>query len=264
MRKFAEENPEPLKSWINAFVDSSWQLLLKSSRDYINLTWSKQVMPYYKNHLENTYPLFKDSDNFTNIQNFNEFFGVNGIMDDFFKNYLVNFVDVGEVYWQWKNVYGHDIGFPQNDLDIFIRAALIQKMFYASNQKNPEVSFSLSPQDFSPNVQSFMLSLDEQKFIDTNENKSMHNFVWKGNKNNKIKIEFVTTNGKSVGTSLQGTWALLKLLDKTNLEASSGKQRYRIVFDLNGNAARYILTADKLVNPFIPDVINNFRCPDNL
>ena len=109
-------------------ADSAWQVILQSTRNYINTAWSQQIVPYYTTNLSNAYPLFKKSTRDISIDKLNAFFVADGIADKFFSYYIKPFVNLDDVYWQWKNVYGHNIGFSQKSLEIFMRAALIQKM----------------------------------------------------------------------------------------------------------------------------------------
>jgi len=45
---------------------------------------------------------------------------------------------------------------------------------------------------------------------------------------------------------------------------SKSTQRYYVTFDLNGNAARYLLIAKQVENPFTPGILNQFRAPEKL
>jgi type VI protein secretion system component VasK len=58
--------------------------------------------------------------------------------------------------------------------------------------------------------------------------------------------------------------ALFRLLDQSNLQTSTDTKNFQLTFDLNGNAVRYQLFAANPINPFIPGILEGFRCPEQL
>ena len=91
-----------------------------------------------------------------------------------------------------------------------------------------------------------------------------YNLKWPHGKSGKVDVEFVDQFGKAFDTSFYGDWALFRLLDKSHLQATNYPKRYSASFGLNGNSVEFALVADKPINPFIGEVIDNFRCADKL
>jgi len=129
---------------------------------------------------------------------------------------------------------------------------------------NPKLRFTLTPVDMTPNTQSFTIHIDGQKISFNNEDKKNYSLVWPGPQPGLVTISFVNTQGKYFTASEFGPWAWFRILDKANVTSNNSTKLFELTFDLNGNAAKYTLSTTEPVNPFLSEIINNFRCPDQL
>lgn len=260
----AISQPEPIQTWMKNIALSSWQTLTAATQKYLNTTWAASVSQEYKKNIYNRYPIFKDAKESTTIESFTKFFGPNGTLDNFFKFYLKPFVDTNQVYWVWKEVDGQHLSIPQNTLEIFIRAALIQKMFFPDNT-NLGVRFALNPINMSPSTRSFTLNIDGQVITYKHGQKKIDHLAWPGPVPNSSSVTFINNQGQQITTNITNdAWAWFRLVDKANLSAITNPQNYNLTFDSNGNAIKYELVAEQAINPFIPQIIDNFRCPEKL
>ncbi|EKE00745.1 MAG: hypothetical protein ACD_21C00284G0010 [uncultured bacterium] len=264
LKNFSNKQPVILQTWLQSIVSSSQAALLCSAQLHINKVWGVTVVPQYQKMLVNKYPIFKDSKDDISLGDFNKFFGPHGLIDGFFNKYIKPFVNADKTNWTWKDIEGKKINFSQNSLEVFLRAALIQKMFYSNKTSEAKTEFTLTPLDMTPNTQGFTLHLDGKKTIFTNEDKKSQHFVWPGSRPELVTISFVNYQGKYFSASQFGAWAWFRMIDKSNLVPSGNTRYFMLTFDLNGNAARYELSNSEPINPFIPDIINKFRCPDEL
>lgn len=261
----AEKQPEIIRSLLTNLADNSWQAILNDAQNYLNELWMKNVLPEYQKNLLNNYPLFKDAQNSVTIENFTNFFGPNGTIDRYFTTYLKPFVDTNRVYWEWKQLYGKHLNISQDSLEIFIRAALIQKMFFPNDAKTINIQFTLTPKEISPKTKDFILNLEGQAIsYKSNHHKPSH-LVWRALPFGNISLDFIDNiNKHQIYNIVNSPWAWLKLLDKYNLHTLNNSQHYELIFDLNGNAVKYSLTAEQPINPFIPGILSNFRCFEKL
>ncbi len=255
--------PEPLQSWHTTIAAESWRLILKQAQNYLNQIWVTTVYPQYV-LLDQRYPLFKEASTDITLTDFATFFGNGGAMDTFFKTYLEPFIDSSELYWQWRNVEGQRINIPQATLEMFIRAALIQKMFFSNNTKFPAISFSLVPVELPTHVQSFSLNLDGQLLQFQKDNEQIISLTWPGPSPNQAEITFLDNQGRRSTLSQTGPWAWFRILDKSLLQSTSSSKHFKLSFRLNDNVAQYELYTNGIVNPFISGILNTFRCPENL
>lgn len=256
--------PEPLQTWHTTLVAESWRLILKNAQNHLNKIWVETVYPQYLAVLDKRYPLFNDSTVDIALTDFALFFGYGGAMDSFFKNYLEPFIDNSRLYWEWKSVDSQKLNIPQLTLEMFIRAALIQKMFFSEASRIPAINFSLIPAELDPSIQSFNLALDGQQLMYQKDNEQIISLAWPGPQPNHCELTFFDMTGKKTVITEEGPWAWFKLLDKSQLEPTNNPKHFRLNFLLNGAAAHYELYTTGVVNPFIPGILNQFRCPPNL
>jgi len=262
LKTFADHQPPLLRAYLLSIVTSSWQALFEAAYNHINRAWNRIIIPKYKEILDNKYPLFKESKDDISIEDFNNFFGPHGIIDNFFNQYIEPLVNNDKTNWTWKSINDQKLNFSPTFLEIFLRAALIQKMFYPSKAATPKLEFTLTPTGMTPNTQSFTLHIDGQKVSFSNENKKDQSLTWPGSQPGSVTMSFVNTQGKYFTASEFGPWAWFRILDKANITSGNNTQNFDLTFDLNGNAAKYTLSTTEPVNPFIPEIINNFRCQE--
>lgn len=265
-KAFTVSQPAWLQNYFHVIRNNLWQLLLNATRNHINQIWHQTVVPKYQATMMNKYPLFKESKEEISLEDFNNFFAPHGTIDSFFNYYIKPLVNTNKTDWSWKTIAEQKNSFAQTSLEIFLRAALIQKMFYSSKKLHPKIQFALSPIAITPNTQSFTIHIDGQKISTTNssDDKKSYQLTWPGPQPGLVTINFINNQGRYFTTSEFGSWAWFKVLDKSNVTPIDNTKNFELTFDLNGNAAKYTLTTLDPVNPFIPDIINNFRCPDQL
>lgn len=263
----ANNQPTPIKEWLNALCDNTWQAMLNATRDYINDMWQASVIPEYNKDILDRYPFFKDAEKSVDINGFTDFFAKNGIMDKFFNDYLRSFVDTDQVYWTWKTVNNKTLGIGQDTLEVFIRSALIKKMFYSQNDDAISVKFTLIPEGLTPHTTDFTLNLGGQQITYVNKQEKLaSNVNWPGNDVGTLTLTFNNDRNKPVTLDMpKDLWNWFRLLDKSNFQATENStQEFNFVLDLNGNAIRYKLYSEQPINPFIDGVMNVFRCPKTL
>lgn len=256
--------PEPLRTWHTTIAAESWRIILQNTQAYLNRIWIAMVYPQYAAVLNNRYPLFKEATTDISMNDFANFFGNNGVMDTFFKTYLQPFVDNSRLYWEWKNVDGQRINISQQSLEMFIRAALIQKMFFPEETKQPAIAFSLVPVELGPSVRSFTLDLEGQQASFQKDNEQIISFTWPGPGSDHTDLTFIDDQGKKIVMSETGPWSLFKILDKSKLEPTANPKHFRLTFGVNSTTVSYELYASGIVNPFLPGILNAFRCPESL
>jgi type VI secretion system protein ImpL len=263
-KQFANSLPNPLQGDFVRLSNQMWQILLNRAKEHINNIWTKTVFNQYKSELENRYPLFADANQEVSIHAFTDFFGPGGTMDSFFISYLKPFIDAKQVYWTWKEIDGTHLDISRTVLDTFIRAALIQKMFYAGGTPILQVRFILIPLALSPNSASFTLTLDGKVVTFDSAKRRVEHMIWPGPTPGEVSVEFINRQGSHSILTKHGDWAWFRILHRSNLKPLGDSQHLEVLMDLNGNAVRYELLPEQAVNPFLLTLLNDFRCLEKL
>ncbi len=262
VKTLANNEVPVLQLYLLTLATNTWQVIFNATYNHINQAWNRLIIPKYKNTIENRYPLFKESKDDISLEAFHNFFGPHGAIDTFFNQYIEPLVNTDKTNWTWRRINEQQLEFSSTFLEIFLRAALIQKMFYATQTEKPKLEFTLTPVDMTPDTQNFTLSIDGQKITCSQENKQAQTLAWPGPQPGSVTISFINAQGKYFTTSEFGPWAWFRVLDKANVTSGRNTKTFELTFDLNGNAIKYVLTIAEAVNPFIPEIISNFRCQE--
>ncbi len=253
---------EPIQSWLNTIADGAWAIMLTHSRSYLETVWTSSVVPVCDHKINNRYPFVASSNEDISLDNFSNFVGPNGTIDVFFNYYLKPFVDMHTNYWVWQKRYGQSIAFSQSILDMFMRASLIQQMFFADTDQHPSFKLSLIPLSKSHHIRAITLNIEGQEQTYTDSNQSSTILTWPGTKPNQVTLHATFDNAKPITLSFNGPWALFRLIQSATLIPLANPQKYVLQFKLGTALAAYHLIADNRINPFIPGVLTNFTCPN--
>lgn len=192
------------------------------------------------------------------------FFGKTGTLDLFISRYLQPFIDTSGSRWQWRELYGqalsHSEAFPLQ----LERAALLRKMFFAKSGEL-SVEFYLTPLGLGPNLRAVQLNIDGRMIESKPSQMNAIPLTWPGDRNREgSSVTFNKQNGQQEVINEQGSWSLFRLLDTAYIQQTNDSRHFLLTFDLNGNATKYQLTAESLINPFIPNFISQFSAMEKL
>jgi len=262
--QISKQLPTPISQWLQTIANTSWEIILSDSRQYLSTIWASKVVPEYNSHIINRFPIFKNSQQNIAINDFNHFFGPGGTMEIFFNNYLKPFVNTNQAYWTWRSLNSQHLTIPRKTLDMLIRASMIQKMFYGDNLASPTIRFKLAPISLSPNISSFSLNVGGQVTSFQPGIKKTNNLSWPGNNGSSVTMQFETISATSPSKTFTGPWAWLRVVSQSILESTNNPQEYQITFTLNKDKARYQLIADNPINPYQTQILSAFRAPNTL
>ncbi len=260
-----KQYPQPIKGWLDALAINSWYLLLHHSQLYINTAWQQQVMAEYRENILQRFPLAADAQKEIPLNAFQHFFAPKGTLDNFVRENLQPFIDSSGSTWTLKQINNMSITIDHQTMDDLLRATIIRAMFFENNSNQMNVSFNLKPLTFEPIVRNLILNINGQKVFDYQGSDKISRFFWPGQTGQSAaNLQITNINNEHYSISENGDWAWFRLLSKANLQQLNDTQHYSLIFDLNGSAAKYQLTAQNPINPFIPGVLSSFNLPDKI
>lgn len=260
----AKTLPLPLRDWVTALAKNDWRLMLNNSRDFLNTMWQTNVMSVYNKTILNRFPIYADSTEDITVDNFNQFFGPGGVVQNYFNDYVKPFTDMSQAYWSWKSLDDEKITIPQSSLDMLIRASMIQQMFYTDNHSTPSLKFTLTPADMSPESSQFALNIGGQMIHYMPGIKKSSTLKWPGQDGNFVTMRFDNAAENNPTLTTMGPWAWLRLLNASTIQSSSNPQQFQVTFRLGNTQAIYQMIATNPVNPYLPNVLAGFRFDDKL
>ena len=265
LQQQANNAPEPFASWLNTITENSWQLILAHSKQYINGQWTSTVIPYYSQHINNYYPIAQNSNYEISLGDFNRFFGPDGLMDSFYNTYISPFIDYSAGPWHWKKINNHGLELSQSTLDQFQRGLLIKNLFYPNNQRDPDIKFVFKIISADPKISKIDLSLDDQFGYFTEQSQKPTQYHWPGKlAMHSASMSIKTKDSQNYSDTETGLWSWFRLLDKAVLRISGAPNILEAMFDIQGLGLSSELISTNILNPFSPDLLHHFKCPEQL
>lgn len=256
--------PEPLRSFVSTIETQSLNLFMTEGHRYLSSVWQSTVLPIYTNNLNQRYPLFKNTPFEAKPEDFQKFFSPQGLLAVFFNRYLKAFIETGKPKWEWKSLDGVQFPLSANTLEQFERASIVSRMFFADGNSQLISRFFLQPLSFMPGVVSITIRNNGQEVIDEVNQHHLSGWMMGENIDNQITVSLASTQSQVETISKVGSWAWLHLLEQAHLQPTTDPKRFELTLDSNGLSAKYELLANNMINPFIPGVVDHFRCPENL
>ena len=256
--------PDPMKRWVQQVTSGSAGATAGGARASLNAQWQAQVLPTCNRAVNNRYPFFKNQQADIPIQEFARVFAPQGLVDKFFTDNLMEFVDTTGTPWRWRRVQNQELGISDSVLLQFQRAAEIRDAFFLSPGL-PVISFDLKPLALDPDARRVQLAIDGQ-ILDYRQNGQQQDtpMQWPADGGpTQVVFEPARRNAENA-RAFEGPWALFRMLDAAEVRRTNVADRSRVVFNIGGRVAMFQLRSGSAFNPFQLSALNNFRCPSSL
>ena len=255
----------PVQRWAAQISTGSSGITADGTRASINASWQANVLPFCQQALGDRYPFNRRARADVAMQDFAKLFAPGGLIDSFFNENLLKFVDTRSRPWTWKRVNDVDLGISQAVLEQMQYAAEIRDGFFASGP-NPAVQFQITPEALDPKAKSVLLEIDGQK-IGFEHRSGQPNPVavtWPGSVG-LARITFQPDKKNIENTlSRDGPWGWFRLLDAAEVRRTNVSDRKRVIFNVGGRIAIFQLLSGSVINPFALPALGKFSCPKSM
>lgn len=257
--------PRPVDKWFKKALINDWDYLLTRTKKYINSQFRLEVLGYYNDKIKGRYPLRKKSrKNDIRVQDFEEFFKKNGIVDTFYQNYVSTFVnlDTRRGTYKFRTIDGSNMYIEKGFMHAMLNAEEIRKTFFTNKGDFLGTSMYLKPHALGRKLARMEYHYDDNYIGYEHGPIKSRKVVWPAESlNNIAKFNmYDLQKNKVVEDSEEGEWAFFKLIDKFLIKGHkrrSGtdsivieyqKDRYDGSFDLTGAAAKVFTKDNPLKN----------------
>ncbi|WP_296266605.1 type VI secretion system membrane subunit TssM [Pseudomonas sp. UBA6562] len=263
----AARQPQVVQDMVGSVVGSTNAVVMGGVRNQLNAAWKSEVVNVYRQSLGGRYPLAPGSSQDATLEDFGLFFGVGGVMDNYFRKYLQPYVNTSTSPWSWQPGAAQKLGINANVLGTFQRAANIRDAFFRNTgSTQPLVRFELKPVAMDASITQFLLDLDGQQ-VSYDHGPSRPVAVQWPNNNGigvvRLSITPPAASGRS-GKTLEGPWAWFRLLEQSDLVGAGSPERFNLRLRVDGLSVSYELRASSAFNPFRARVLNGFSLPERL
>ncbi|MGJ8680369.1 type VI secretion system membrane subunit TssM [Paraglaciecola sp.] len=262
----ANRQPEPLRQWLYSLVRESNMVYVRDSRMRFNQVWQSSVASFCRQAIDSRYPISPNSPDDISLSDFSRYFGPNGLLDEFFKNYLVGFVDTTVKPWKLVNNAGARLEIPAEIVAYFERASDIRRTFFSSGSGQPLFTFRITPRELDRGAKQSLIELGDQRLVYRHGPTPNVQMVWPPNGGlARARFSIQVLNSDNTGSfSTDGPWAWFRLIDKGVINRNSTRDSFTVTYKEKGLVASYDLHAGSVINPFMDDEIRMMSCPESL
>ena len=195
-----------------------------------------------------------------------QMFAPGGLMDDFFQKRLAALVDTSTRPWRYKPV-AEQGAITTAALAQFERAARIREIFFRSGGRTPAIRLDFKPVEMDASITQFILDVDGQVVRYGHGPIVPMTIQWPGPKgSNQVRIQLSppSASGGASGMTMDGAWALFRVLDRSQLEPGDAPEKFFVTFAIDGRKARFEVTTNSVQHPLRLREMREFSCPAGL
>jgi type VI secretion system protein ImpL len=266
LRAEAQRLPEPVRT---ALVDLGSQGAAQTQdarRVNLSADLKESIAGYCNRAVTGRYPFNQASANDVLPEDFGALFAPGGKFDEFFQKNLAADVDISAKPWAFKRVDSDQAQMSPAGLAQFERAATIRSVFFPAGGKAPSLSLQFKPVEMDPSILQFVLDVDGQILNYAHGPQVATAIQWPGTRGSgRVSLQLTPppTSGAN-NLVFEGPWALFRMFDRLDIEATPQPERFFVTFDVEGRKARFEVTANSVQNPFRLADLRAFSCPAKL
>ncbi|HEX4917256.1 MAG TPA: type VI secretion system membrane subunit TssM [Limnobacter sp.] len=209
----------------------------------------------------NRYPVQTNAGADILSEDFSRFFGPGGLMDQFYQSRLASLVDTGKQPWRFKPGSDGSQSPPAVALHQFQRAQRIRDVFFGASATGASFEIEMRLVNASSKNDVFYLDNNGKMLMFSVQHEPKHRVRWGGQLPSDT-ISVRASEGKP--KTFRGPWALFRLFDTAQLQATDRPELVRASFTLEGRKFDFELMANSAFNPLTLAELRQFRCPGEL
>ena len=254
--------PKPLSTWIAQLLESTKAETSSQARNYLENQWASNVVPACRDMIEGRYPFDANASREITLRDLASYFASQGIVDEYFENFLSPYVDRSKSPWTWQNITGFESSSVNNILRHVELSDRVQHMFFGPRGETPSISFELVPRDVDPDIFNVTLIIDNEELTYAHGPKLGRRFTWPSSNLTTQSFSRLVIESETDTEAIteKGDWSLLRLLRHGRMSRLDS-ERYLIEFTTRGgHRLNFELIAGSVYNPFDVNFFSSIRC----
>ena len=258
--------PDPVRSTITDLAAFAQRGVQGQTRALLNEKLLGQVLEFCNKAIPGRYPFAKTSDVDVTQEDFGRLFSPGGLIDDFVTRELAPHVDTSSKPWTFRRAGELAGGDTTVSLVQFQRAQVIRDVFFRGGGKGAVLKLEFKPIEMDAGITQFLLDVDGQIVRYAHGPQVPTPVQWPGPKgNSQVRLQILPPSaGGSSGVVTEGPWALFRMLDRMQMDATPQPEKYRVTFNVEGRKAVFEVLTTSVQNPFRLRELEQFQCPARL
>ncbi|RFU48332.1 type VI secretion system membrane subunit TssM [Paraburkholderia sp. DHOC27] len=265
LRAQADRMPEPIRSALVDLGSEGAVQTQEAQRANLSADLKESISSFCNRAVTGRYPFNQSSPNDVPPEDFGALFAPGGKFDAFFQKNLAANVDMSTKPWAFKRVDESQTQISPAGLAQFERAATIRDVFFQGG-KGPALTLQFKPVEMDPSILQFVLDVDGQVLTYAHGPQMATTIQWPGTRGSgRVSLQLTPPPGSDAGNLVfEGPWALFRMFDQLDIEATDQPERFFVTFNVEGRKARFEVTANSVQNPFRLADLRSFACPSQL
>ncbi len=260
LRRDAAPLPPSIAAVVTSAANGAAAAVRGGVRNSVESRYQQDVARECRLIVADRYPFFRASRSDVPLADFGRLFGYGGIYDTFFRSELVALVDTARTPWAWRrDETGAAVGGATDILRRFEAAQRIREMYFRPGSQDPELRFTITPEELDAGAQRFTLDIDGQVVDYRHSAPRPVPITWPGPRPGVATATFEERGGGRPNLVLDGPWAWLRFMDAVRVERVS-EVRFSLTTAAGGHQARVMLEAPSIRNPYGRRDLEQFRC----
>ena len=256
-----DQQPEPIKSMLTTLADAGANQSRSAERQGLSAEL-QPIAEFCNRTIAGRYPFAQGAKSDVLPDDFGQFFGVGGMLDDFYQRRLAGLVDIGVTPWAYKPMA--DGSKPPGGgaaLADFQRAAKIKEAYFRAGGKQPGFKVDLRVTEMSDGMKDLTLDFDGTPLKFTAGNTAAQTVTWPSP---KVAAQIKLSEGGGTPEVFEGPWALMRMFGKYEVQPSAQPERFTVVLNVDGKKAKLEVISASAINPLRMREMQTFRCPESL
>ena len=265
LRSDAGRLPEPVRSMVENLSQAGAAQARVAERSNLSQDL-RPVAEFCAKAIAGRYPFNPSATRDVLPEDLGQMFAPGGLMDDFFQKRLAALVDTSTRPWRYKPV-AEQGAITTAALAQFERAARIREIFFRSGGRTPAIRLDFKPVEMDASITQFILDVDGQVVRYGHGPIVPMTIQWPGPKgSNQVRIQLSppSASGGASGMTMDGAWALFRVLDRSQLEPGDAPEKFFVTFAIDGRKARFEVTTNSVQHPLRLREMREFSCPAGL
>ncbi len=260
LRAAAGLQPQPIRSMLDALLDAGANQGSSAQRQNLN-SQLKPVAQFCARAIAGRFPFAPGSSTDVLPDDFGHFFGVGGMLDQFFQQNLAAQVDTNSTPWRYKPLPDGTVPPSGPGLIEFERAQRIRQAFFPQGGEKPGFTIDLRMLSMDSGLPSVTLDVDGHKLVFAAGDHQAQQLSWPSP---TVASQIQLSGGDAPVQTFNGPWALFRLFDRFQILPGKQPEDFTVVLNLGGMKADLEVLSTSAINPLRMPDLTRFRCPGAL
>jgi type VI secretion system protein ImpL len=258
--------PEPIRSMLLTLSGGGTSQAMGVTRANLSQAMKASIYEFCNSAIAGRYPFTKGSTRDVTQADFARLFAAGGLIDEFFQKNLAQFVNTSTRPWSFRDMGEARLGDASGALVQFQRAQAIREVFFRGGGQGTTMRLEFKPVAMDATITQFILDVDGQLVKYSHGPQVPVQVQWPGPRGTtqvRWQLSPASTAGPS-GDVFEGPWALFRMFDKVQIEATGQPEKFVATFSVEGRKTQFDVLTSSVQNPFRLRELEQFQCPSQL